>query len=120
MKEVFILKNVSAEHVDIIGVFATRESAEKCIISKGFVRSGDHYKKTSTSIPYAKFVRAAWIQKFPVMSGSNNGEFEEKTPIENRDAAVAEMVDQVTSCANKAAQQVMKDHKETFQKLMDK
>ena len=68
MKEVFILKNVSAEHVDIIGVFATRESAEKCIISKGFVRSGTHYKKTSTSIPYAKFVRVAWIQKYPVMS----------------------------------------------------
>ena len=44
---------------------------------------------------------------------------EEKTPLENRGAAVAEMVDQVTSCANKAAQQVMKDHKEAFEKLAD-
>ena len=77
-KEVFIVKNSSVDHIDIIGVFATHESAEKHTISKGFVRSGNHYKKPSTSIPYAKFVRVAWIQKYPVMSGSNNGELEDQ------------------------------------------
>jgi len=32
---------------------------------------------------------------------------------------INKVFDQITSCANKAAQQVMKDHKETFQKLAE-
>ena len=69
MKEVFILKNVSAEHVDIIGVFATRESAEKCIISKGFTRSGNYYRNPAMLYSPTSFAdRVVWIQRYPVIS----------------------------------------------------
>ena len=101
-------------------VYLTEEELKAAIIaylnSRGKQNLARHLIEHECEMVWSQQEFAKKGQYFIV---SMDGEFEEKTPIENRDAAVAEMVDQVTSCANKASQQVMKDHKETFQKLAD-
>ena len=70
MKEVFILKRMNAsERIVIIGVYATRQAAEKCIISKGYVTHGNYYIN-----PSMMSGRTAWIQNYPVITGSYNAE----------------------------------------------
>ena len=70
MKEVFILKRMNAsERIVIIGVYASREAAEKCIISKGYVTHGNYYRN-----PSMMSGRTAWIQNYPVITGSYNAE----------------------------------------------
>ena len=74
MNKVFILKRMNAsERIIIIGVYATHEAAEKCIISKGYVRRGNYYIKQSMMSG-----RTAWIQNYPVISGSYNVEEEKQ------------------------------------------
>ena len=74
MNKVFILKRMNAsERIIIIGVYATREAAEKCIISKGYVTHGNYYIKQSMMSG-----RTAWIQNYPVITGSYNGEEEKQ------------------------------------------
>ena len=66
MKEVFILKRMNvSERIIIIGVYASREAAEKCIISKGYVTHGNYYIN-----PSMLSGRTAWIQNYPVITGS--------------------------------------------------
>ena len=74
MNEVFILKRMNAsERIVIIGVYATRERAEKCIISKGYVTHGNYYRN-----PAMMSGRTAWIQNYPVITGSYNDEEEKQ------------------------------------------
>jgi hypothetical protein len=74
MKEVFILKRMDvSERVIIIGVYGTSEAAEKCIISKGYVTHGNYYINTSMLSG-----RTAWIQNYPVITGSYNVEEEKE------------------------------------------
>ena len=70
MKEVFILKRMNvSERIIIIGVYATREAAEKCIMSKGYVTHGNYYIN-----PSMLSGRTAWVQNYPVITGSYNAE----------------------------------------------
>ena len=72
MNKVFILKRMNAsERIIIIGVYATREAAEKCIMSKGYVTHGNYYRN-----PSMLSGRTAWIQVYPVISGSYDVEEE--------------------------------------------
>tara|TARA_Y100000310_G_scaffold65560_1_gene61056 strand:+ start:298 stop:522 length:225 start_codon:yes stop_codon:yes gene_type:complete len=74
MHEVFIIKRMNAsERIDIIGVYATHESAEKHIMSRGYVRYGNYYRN-----PSMLSGRTAWIQEYPVISGSYDVEEEKE------------------------------------------
>jgi len=70
MKQVFILKRMNAsERIVIIGVYANRAAAERCIISKGYVTHGNYYIN-----PSMLSGRTAWIQNYPVITGSYNAD----------------------------------------------